>query len=104
MSAEGKKEEKGAAVYSRIRMNKQLMIPHGTMIEGREVVYKTADLFLVRTESYRKIGYDPNIRMTIHQEFFYRAAGEIVCVQDPKAYILHCHNHFARKNYSVCVA
>ena len=101
LQAKHRNPEKGAAVYSRIRMNKKLMIPHGTMIEGREVVYKTADLFLVRTESYRKIGYDPNIRMTIHQEFFYRAAGEIVCVQDPKAYILHCHNHFARKNYSV---
>ena len=81
-------------------MNKRLIIPAGTMIEGREVGYKTADLFLVRTESYRKVGYDPNIRMTIHQEFFYRAAGEIVSVQDPHAYILHWHNRFEKKTYS----
>ena len=92
--------ERGAAGYSRIRMNKSLIIPASTVIDGREVVYKTADLFLVRTDSYRKVGYDPNIRMIIHQEFFYRAAGQIVCVQDPCAFILHCHNHFAKKNYA----
>ena len=92
--------ERGAAGYSRIRMNRSLIIPAGTLIDGREVVYKTADLFLVRTASYRKVGYDPNIRMTIHQGFFYRAAGQIICVQDTHAFILHCHNHFAKKNYA----
>ena len=91
--------EHSAAEYSRIRMNRNLIIPAGTMIDGREVVYKTADLFLARTDSYRKIGYDPNIRMIIHHEFFYRAAGKIICVQDPHSFVMHCHNHFERKAY-----
>ena len=92
--------ERGAAAYSRIRMNRRLIMPAGTDIDGREVVYKTPNVFLARTNSLLKVGYDPNIRVIDHHEFFYRAAGEIVCVQDPHAYILHCHNHFEKKKYS----
>lgn len=32
--------------------------------------------------------------MLDHQEFFYRAAGALVSVMDPKAYVMHCHNWF----------
>ena len=92
--------QKSAARFSRIRMNKRLIIPAGTMIDGREVVYKTPNVFLARTDSLRKVGYDPNIRMIDHHEFFFRAAGRIVCVQDAHAYVMHCHNLFEKSSYN----
>ena len=85
--------------YRSLRMNKKLKIPAGTVIDGKEVVYKPANVYLVRTESLRRVGYDPNIRMIDHHEFFYRAAGEIVSVMDPDAYVMHCHNWFESRDY-----
>lgn len=82
--------------YSRIRMNRTLIIPSGTMIDDHLVVYKGPNCFLARTEKLRAVGYDPNIRMIDHHEFFYRAAGVIVSVQDPHSCVLHCHNRFDR--------
>lgn len=92
--------EKAADGFRRIRMRKELLIPAGTVIDGREVVYKAPNVFLARTDKLRSVGYDPNIRMIDHHEFFFRAAGQIVCVQDPQAYVLHCKNRFD-KEYSV---
>ena len=88
--------EKAAEAFRKIKMKKLLLVPAGTVIDGREVVYKTPNVFLARTEKLRLVGYDPNIRMIDHQEFFYRAAGLIVSVQDPHSCILHCHNRFDR--------
>ena len=70
------------------------------IMDGRSpIVYKTPNVYLAKTEAVRKVGYDPNIRMIDHYEFFLRAAGEIVCVQDPHSYVLHCHNLFEEKMY-----
>ncbi len=88
--------EKAAETFRRIKMKKPLLVPAGTVIDGREVVYKTPNVFLARTEKLRLVGYDPNIRMIDHHEFFYRAAGLIVSAQDPHSCILHCHNRFDR--------
>lgn len=85
--------------FSRVRMNKVLKIPAGTIIDGREVVYKAPNVYLARTESMRTVGFDPNIRMMDHHEFFYRAAGKIVCVQDSNRYVMHCHNLFEMNDY-----
>ena len=86
--------ERSAARYAASDMGKPLIIPAGTIIDGREVVAKTSNWFLAKAEAVRKVGYDPNIRMLDHYEFFYRAAGQIVCVQDPNAFAYHCHNRF----------
>ena len=85
--------------YRRIQMNKVLKIPAGTVIDGKEVIYKPANVYLVRTESLRKVGYDRNIHMIDHHEFFFRAAGNIVTVMAPEAYVLHCHNWFESRDY-----
>ena len=85
--------------YRRIRMNKELKIPAGTVIDGKEVIYKPANVYLVRSKGLRKVGYDANIRMIDHHEFFYRAAGKLVSVMDSEAYILHCHNWFELREY-----
>lgn len=78
---------------------KLLRIPHGTWIDGDHVVLgKTPNTFIARTEPYRALGYDDCIRMIDHQEFFWRAAGNLVSVLDRRAYVFHCHNIFDR-NY-----
>ncbi len=90
------KPERDASDYRKIVMKRPLLIPAGTIIDGRDVVYKAPNVFLARTDKLRMVGYDPNIRMIDHHEFFYRAAGQIVCVQDPHSFVMHCHNRFDR--------
>ena len=76
---------------------KKLKIPHMTQIdEKRKVVAKPPNIFIVRTEKMREIGYDDNIRMIDHNEFFYRAAGNLVSVLDETSYVIHRHNQFDR--------
>ena len=87
--------KKSAARYMKIDMGKPLLIPVGTKVGKNCLVSaKVPNCFVARTESIRKVGYDPNIRLMDHQEFFFRAAGKIVSVIDPTSYILHCHNPF----------
>ena len=74
-----------------------LKIPHLTPIDKTHIVVgKPPNIFVARTESIRAIGYDENIRMIDHNEFFFRAAGVLVSVLDPAAYVLHCHDRFDR--------
>ncbi len=78
-----------------------LKIPHMTpMDETRVVVGKPPNIFLARTESVRAVGYDNNIRMIDHNEFFFRAAGVLVSVLDTKAFVLHRHDRF-NKSYEI---
>lgn len=97
--ADHKRPREYALKFSRIRMNKELIIPAGTVIEGKEVAYKVPNCFIARTDKLKLVGYDANIRINEHHEFFSRAAGRIVCVLDPDSYIMHCHNMFERKEY-----
>ena len=90
----------GARAYEKFVFNAKLIIPAGTVIEGRKVVYKASNVFIARTDKLRLIGYDPNIRMLDHAEFFIRAAGVIVCAQSSDAGVFHWHNRFNR-DYNV---
>ena len=75
----------------------RLKIPHLTWLDKTHVVLgKLPNIFLARTEKYRALGYDDNIRMIDHQEFFFRAAGRLVSVLDTASYVLHYHNRFNR--------
>lgn len=75
----------------------RLKIPHLTWLDSTHVVLgKVPNIFLARTEQYRALGYDDNIRMIDHQEFFFRAAGKLVSVLDTAGYVLHYHNQFNR--------
>ena len=100
LQATNRYPEKMAARNKRIRMNRKLKITAGTIIDGLEVLYKPVNVYLARTEALRRVGFDPQIRMIDHHEFFWRAAGEIVCVQDPRAYVMHCHNLFEKDDYN----
>ena len=90
--------KKMVAEYYTKSMNnapKKLRIPHLTqMAEGYKVFGKVPNIFIARTDKMREVGYDDNIRMLDHHEFFYRAAGNLVSVLDETAYVLHCHNQF----------
>lgn len=77
---------------------KKLLIPHMTkMDENHIVVGKSPNIFVARTDKIKAVGYDNNIRMIDHNEFFYRAAGNLVTVLDKSAFVLHYHNHFDMK-------
>lgn len=74
---------------------KPLKIPHLTKIdETHFVVGKTANIFLARSDKLKEIGWDDNIRILDHNDFFVRAAGNIVSVINPTTAIFHYHNQF----------
>ena len=74
---------------------KPLKIPHMTPIDDNHVVVgKSPNIFIVRTDKLKEVGYDDHIRMIDHNDFFYRAAGNIVSVLDPTAFVLHYHDRF----------
>lgn len=99
--ADYKKPSEYAQKFESIKMDKTLLIPAGTKIEGRTVVYKAPNCFLARTARLKKVGYDENIHVIDHHDFFVRATGQIVCVIDPDSYVMHCHNMFEKQDYDV---
>ena len=77
-----------------------LKIHHATRIDDKHVVLgKASNCFVCRTDKLKAIGYDDNIRMMDHNEFFFRAAGNIVSVVDEEAFVFHRHNIF-NHNYN----
>ncbi len=75
-----------------------LKIPHGTFLDKTYVILgKVPNVFIARTEQFRQVGYDDNIRMTDHLEFFFRAAGILVSVLSLDSFVLHYHNPFNKK-------
>ena len=78
---------------------KPLRIPHMTQIDGNHFVLgKVPNLYVARTEQIRRIGWDENIRMMDHQDFFWRAAGNLVSVIALGTAVFHYHNPF-QKHY-----
>lgn len=90
--------EKSSVLYYRQTMKqapKKLKIPHLTPIDDHHVVVgKSPNIFLVHTNKLKEIGWDNNIRMIDHNDFFMRAAGKIVSVINPLSAVFHYHNHF----------
>ena len=84
--------------YYKTAMNdtsKRLKIRHMTQIDKNHVVLgKGPNIYLAKTEAIRKVGYDENIRMIDHHEFFFRAAGELVTVGALDSFVFHRHNPF----------
>lgn len=62
----------------------------GHNLHGLPVRVKTPNIFLARTESLRSIGgWDEELRVLEHSDFFSRASGKLVFVQDPEIQIYH---------------
>ena len=73
-----------------------LKVPHSTRIDdGHVVLGKVPNIFLARIESVRKVGWDDNIRMIDHHDFFFRAAGVIVSALSLNSIVFHNHNFFS---------
>ena len=84
--------------YAMANAPKPLKIPHMTRLDADHIVLgKVANIFIARTESFRAVGYDDQIRMIDHHEFFFRAAGNLVSVLECNSYVLHDHNSFDRQ-------
>lgn len=76
---------------------KALLIPHMTQIDGNHFVMgKVPNLYVARTDKVRSVGWDENIRMLDHQDFFWRAAGNLVSVIALGTAVFHYHNPFQR--------
>ena len=76
---------------------KPLLIPHMTQIDGNHFVMgKIPNLYVARTEKLRSIGWDENLRIMDHQDFFWRAAGNLVTVIALGTAVFHYHNPFQR--------
>ena len=76
---------------------KPLRISHMTQIDGNHFVMgKVPNLYVARTDKVRSIGWDENIRMLDHQDFFWRAAGNLVSVIALGTAVFHYHNPFQR--------
>lgn len=90
--------EKSSQMYYRQSMReapKRLLIPHMTRIDEKHIVLgKTPNTFIVRREKMKSLGYDEHIRMIDHDDFFWRAAGNMVSALDTTAYVIHYHNRF----------
>lgn len=71
---------------------KPLKIAHMTRMGDYIVVGKPPNIFIARTDALRRVGYDENIRMIDHHEFFFRAAGEIVSAFSPDSFVYHRHD------------
>ena len=72
-------------------------IPFGTVIDDQVVVGKVAQVYLARTESLRKVGWDENLRMVDHRDFFSRASGVLVSVQHDGVVAYHAQTPFDAK-------
>ena len=87
----------GSSSFSMRGAPMPLRIPHMTQIDGNHFVMgKVPNIILVRTEQLRKVGWDDQIRMMDHQDFFWRAAGHLVSVIALGTAVFHDHNPFDR--------
>ena len=57
---------------------------------------KVANFYIARTESIRKVGWDPQIKRLDHADFFTRAKGVLTTVFDPAFKVLHARTPFDR--------
>lgn len=93
--------KKNLKVYSRFPMRDAplpLKIAHGAWIDSFHVVFgKVPNIFIAKTEAVRQVGWDDNIRMIDHHDFFYRAAGVIVSVISRRSVVFHNHNYFSKE-------
>lgn len=69
----------------------------GTRISDMRVHDKVANFYIARTDSIRKVGWDPQIKRLDHADFFTRAKGVLLTVFDPDFNVLHARTPFDRE-------
>jgi glycosyltransferase involved in cell wall biosynthesis len=82
-------------VKDRIHPTKAISVAHpGTQIAGMTVYDKVANFFIARTESIKKVDWDPQIKRLDHADFFTRCKGVLTTAFDPKFKVLHAKTLF----------
>ena len=71
-------------------------IPEGTIVGPAEIMAKVPNFFVARTDAVRLIGWDPELKLLEHADFFTRAFGRIVSARWDGWRILHCRDPFDR--------
>ena len=75
-----------------------LKIPHMTKLDDNHIVLgKVANIYLARTEKIREVGFDPEIKVIDHHEFFWRAAGRLASAAALDTVVFHRHNPYDRQ-------
>lgn len=70
----------------------------GQLVHGLPFRLMTSNDFLARTESIRSIGgWDDELRLNEHRDFFSRASGKLVFVQDPEIIAFHARTPWNKK-------
>ena len=76
----------------------KLKIPHMTKLDDNHIVLgKVANIYLARTAKMREVGFDENIKVIDHHEFFWRAAGIITSAAALDTVVFHRHNPYLRQ-------
>lgn len=72
------------------------VVAPGTRIGPAEVMDKLPNFFVGRTSALRQIGWDPQLKLAEHADFFTRAKGVLVSAEWNGWRILHCRDPFNR--------
>jgi glycosyltransferase involved in cell wall biosynthesis len=70
--------------------------PVGSMLAGLTVYDKVANFFIARTDSIRRVCWDPELKFVDHADFFTRARGILTTVYNDQFSVLHAKNRFDR--------
>jgi hypothetical protein len=65
------------------------------------VLKKVPNFFIGRTEKVRQVGWDDDLKRVDHADFFTRAVGVLVCVQDVSFRVLHYPSYFDKQYLAV---
>ncbi len=68
--------------------------PAGTVIDGLPVLHKVPQFFIARTDRLRLVQWDDHLKRVDHNDFFTRAYGVLVSVQDKDFTCLHAQPKF----------
>jgi len=68
--------------------------PAGSLVSGLAVVHKVPQFWIGRTARVRDVGWDENLKRVDHNDFFTRAHGVLLTVQDPAFHCLHAQPKF----------
>lgn len=68
--------------------------PPGSVIAGLPVVDKVPNFFIARTERLKLVGWQPEIKLIEHGDFFARARGILTTVFNPDLKCLHAQTPF----------
>lgn len=83
------------SVKDSIYPTKEISVVHpGTQIADMTAYDKVANFFIARTESIKKVDWDPQIKRLDHADFFTRCKGILTAVFDPTFKVLHAKTPF----------